>query len=246
MTTAAASSNIGTQIFQFSTAPVICVILAIIAISWFWRRHRNRNDEQPLLNIRPPTPIISERIDWDCIVSYGQFGCVWKANYLKNVVAIKIIQAHEKSTWITEKNIYELDLKHENILTYFGAEKRLSDSNLIQYCIITQYHAIGSLADYLSEHQLTLEGMFKLALTLTDGLAFLHKGAGKKPAIAHRDLKSRNVLVKDDLTCCLGDFGSACQLSSQSVINDLKAQVCFIIVFNRFKYLKNVVFVFCS
>lgn len=30
-----------------------------------------------------------------------------------------------------------------------------------------------------------------------------------KPALAHCDLKSKNILVKADLTCCIGDLGLA-------------------------------------
>ena len=29
-----------------------------------------------------------------------------------------------------------------------------------------------------------------------------------KPGIAHRDLKSKNILVKTNLTCCIADLGS--------------------------------------
>jgi len=28
-----------------------------------------------------------------------------------------------------------------------------------------------------------------------------------KPAIAHRDIKTKNILVKADLTCCIADLG---------------------------------------
>ena len=193
------------------------------------------NNDQPLLNIRPPTPVVTKEIDWDRVVSYGQFGCVWKADYEGNEVAIKIIQAHEKSTWNTEKTIYELGLNHENILKFFCAEKRLSDSNLSQYCIITQYHAKGSLADFLSSNTLDWNGMLKLALSLADGLAYLHNFTNTKPVIAHRDLKSRNVLVKDDLECCISDFGSASQLSNLTNRDEIKAQVScisFLFYFN--------------
>lgn len=30
-----------------------------------------------------------------------------------------------------------------------------------------------------------------------------------KPSIAHRDIKSRNILVKNDMTCALADLGLA-------------------------------------
>jgi serine/threonine protein kinase len=30
-----------------------------------------------------------------------------------------------------------------------------------------------------------------------------------KPAIAHRDIKSKNILVKKDGTCCIADLGLA-------------------------------------
>ena len=32
---------------------------------------------------------------------------------------------------------------------------------------------------------------------------------GAKPAVAHRDFKSKNVLLKSDLTACVADFGLA-------------------------------------
>ena len=30
-----------------------------------------------------------------------------------------------------------------------------------------------------------------------------------KPAIAHRDLKSKNILVKSNITCCIADLGES-------------------------------------
>jgi len=30
-----------------------------------------------------------------------------------------------------------------------------------------------------------------------------------KPGIAHRDIKSRNILIKNDWTCCIADLGMA-------------------------------------
>lgn len=54
--------------------------------------------------------------------------------------------------------------------------------------------------------------MLNMALSIATGLAHLHMdivGTRGKPAIAHRDLKSKNILVKTNLTCAIGDLGLA-------------------------------------
>ena len=54
--------------------------------------------------------------------------------------------------------------------------------------------------------------------TLIKGLAFLHEeyqpsgSKLSKPSIAHRDFKSKNVLIKKDMTACIADFGLAITL----------------------------------
>lgn len=43
---------------------------------------------------------------------------------------------------------------------------------------------------------------------IAKGLAHLHSDLGKS-CIAHRDINSRNILVRHDLTCCICDLGLA-------------------------------------
>jgi serine/threonine protein kinase len=65
-----------------------------------------------------------------------------------------------------------------------------------------------------------------MALSIANGLAHLHMeivGTQGKPAIAHRDLKSRNVLVKNDLTCAIADLGLAVRHDSGTDTVDLPA-----------------------
>jgi hypothetical protein len=55
-----------------------------------------------------------------------------------------------------------------------------------------------------------------MAASAASGLAHLHieiHGTSGKPAIAHRDIKTRNILVKSDLSCCIADFGLAVRYS---------------------------------
>lgn len=73
-----------------------------------------------------------------------------------------------------------------------------------QLWLITDYHRNGSLYDYLQGKALDVREMLILALSAASGMAHLHMeitGTMGKPAIAHRDLKSRNILVKSNGKC---------------------------------------------
>lgn len=85
-----------------------------------------------------------------------------------------------------------------------------SRNSSTQLWLITHYHEHGSLYDFLQRQTLEPQLALRLAVSAACGLAHLHVeifGTQGKPAIAHRDLKSRNVLVKSNLQCCLADLG---------------------------------------
>ena len=85
-----------------------------------------------------------------------------------------------------------------------------SRNSSTQLWLITHYHEHGSLYDFLQRQTLEPQLALKLAVSAACGLAHLHVeifGTQGKPAIAHRDLKSRNVLVKSNLQCCIADLG---------------------------------------
>ena len=54
--------------------------------------------------------------------------------------------------------------------------------------------------------------MIQFAQSICNGLHHLHtgfSGVQGKPSIAHRNLDSKNILVKTNNTCCIADFGLA-------------------------------------
>ena len=86
-------------------------------------------------------------------------------------------------------------------LTGFVAADNKDNGAWTQLWLITDYLERGSLYDYLQITTLDVEAMLKLGVSIASGLAHLHieiVGTQGKPAIAHRDLKSKNILVKRD------------------------------------------------
>uniref|UniRef100_A0A8C2UU01 receptor protein serine/threonine kinase n=1 Tax=Chinchilla lanigera TaxID=34839 RepID=A0A8C2UU01_CHILA len=91
-----------------------------------------------------------------------------------------------------------------------------------QLWLVSEYHEQGSLYDYLNRNVVTAAGMIKLALSIASGLAHLHMeivGTQGKPAIAHRDIKSKNILVKKCETCAIADLGLA--VKHDSILNTI-------------------------
>ena len=96
---------------------------------------------------------------------------------------------------------------------------------------MTDYLAYGSVHDYINDRELSWGQMLWVALGMARGLSYLHtelpRTASKypKPSIAHRDFKSRNVLLKSDLTPCISDLGLATILETGRGFGDAHLQV---------------------
>lgn len=102
---------------------------------------------------------------------------------------------------------------HPNILEFLSSEAKSRK----EFWLISSYHNNGSLSDYLKNNILSWKDFCKISESMASGLMFLHEESndGLKPSIAHRDFKSQNVILKDDLTACIADFGLALAFSSR-------------------------------
>ena len=206
---------------MYSIVPLFGFAFIIVVVFWMWRRHqRSYNSHEPLPTVDPavsttPSETALYPLQLIELRARGRFGSVWKAQLWENHVAVKIFPLQDKHSWTVEQEIYNLaHMKHDNILNFIAVEKRGDNLN-VELWLITEFHELGSLSDYLKGNTVTWSEMCKMAETMAQGLAYLHdeipagKGREAKPAIAHRDFKSKNVLIKSDLSACIADFGLA-------------------------------------
>ncbi|KAG7274796.1 hypothetical protein CRUP_010293 [Coryphaenoides rupestris] len=220
---------------MYSLVPIMGITAIVLFSFWMYRHHKlayppvlvPTQDPGPM----PPSPILGQKpLQLLEIKARGRFGCVWKAQLLNEHVAVKIFPIQDKQSWQNEYEIYTLSgMRHENLLHFLGAEKRGTNMD-IELWLITAYHEKGSLTDYLKANVVSWNKLCHIAQTLARGLAYLHEDIpglkdGHKPAIAHRDIKSKNILLKSNLTACLADFGLALRFESGKSVSDTHGQV---------------------
>ncbi|KAF4516935.1 hypothetical protein B566_EDAN008024 [Ephemera danica] len=161
---------------------------------------------------------IAKQIQMVNSVGKGRYGEVWLARWRGEKVAVKVFFTTEEASWFRETEIYQTVLmRHENILGFIAADIKGTGS-WTQMLLITDFHELGSLHDYLQEHALDPQATLTLALSAASGLAHLHAeifGVRGKPGIAHRDIKSKNILVKRNGECAIADFGLAVRYISE-------------------------------
>ncbi|KAI6214169.1 Receptor protein serine/threonine kinase [Aphelenchoides besseyi] len=159
------------------------------------------------------------------MVARGRYGEVRRALYRGTVVAVKMFYTTEEESWKNERDIYQTEmLNHENILQFVAADISSTADALTQMLLVTDYHPLGSLYDYLRQRgPLELGEGLNYAQSIVAGLEHMHYAllgneGRRKPEIAHRDLKSKNVIVKRPGVCCIADFGLAVRREDNKIL----------------------------
>ncbi|KAI4317174.1 hypothetical protein L6164_025068 [Bauhinia variegata] len=151
----------------------------------------------------------------DSLIGSGGFGDVYKAQ-LKDgsVVAIKklIHISGQGDREFTAEMETIGKIKHRNLVPLLGYCK-VGEERLLVY----EYMKYGSLEDVLHDPKkagikLNWAARRKIAIGAARGLAFLHHNC--IPHIIHRDMKSSNVLLDENLEARVSDFGMARLMSA--------------------------------
>jgi len=150
----------------------------------------------------------------------GGMGTVYLAKDLlsDNTVAVKHLKSEVATPELIERFRREgealRDLNHPNIVKLLDTVE--ADS---EYYLVLEYVSGGDLADLIRHGVPDYQRILRYALDLADALTRAHK-----LDIIHRDLKPANILIADDGTLRLTDFGIA-QLGSKERVTDTDAVV---------------------
>eukprot|EP00918_Siedleckia_nematoides_P017313 GHVU01037203.1.p1 GENE.GHVU01037203.1~~GHVU01037203.1.p1 ORF type:complete len:968 (+),score=169.62 GHVU01037203.1:22-2925(+) len=142
-------------------------------------------------------------------IGHGSFGAVYYAKHgaSKEVVAIKKMsfsgrQSTEKWQDIIKEVKFLTKLKHKNVIQYKGCYLK---ENLKEAWLVMEY-CLGSASDIIEVHKKPLgeDEICAICRDVLGGLVYLHSLAR-----IHRDVKAGNILLTENGTVKLADFGSA-------------------------------------
>jgi c-src tyrosine kinase len=144
-------------------------------------------------------------LDLKSMIGKGEFGEVWLGEYKGNKVAVKMLKdikiGQATQQFLAEASVMTT-LSHPNLVGLIGVS--LDDQPIY---LITEFMAKGSLEQYLRSRGravVTKQNQIDFARDVCKGMVYL-----ESKNFIHRDLASRNVLLAEDMTAKVSDFGLA-------------------------------------
>ena len=173
------------------------------------KRPRARSADESSKNLLAPRESIE---DWEIPageilmgqrIGSGSFGTVYKAHW-HGYVAVKTLKVKIPTT--TQLQAFKNEVavlrktRHVNILLFMGCVSKP------ELAIVTQWCEGSALYKHLHmfESKFELLTLIEIGRQTAQGMDYLHA-----KNIIHRDLKSNNIFLHDDLTVKIGDFGLA-------------------------------------
>uniref|UniRef100_A0A7N8X7M5 Tyrosine-protein kinase n=1 Tax=Mastacembelus armatus TaxID=205130 RepID=A0A7N8X7M5_9TELE len=144
-----------------------------------------------------------ESLRLDVKLGQGCFGEVWMGTWNGTTrVAIKTLKPGTMSpeAFLQEAQVMK-KLRHEKLVQLYAV---VSEEPIY---IVTEYMSQGSLLDFLKGEagkMLRLPQLVDMAAQIAAGMAYV-----ERMNYVHRDLRSANILVGDNLVCKVADFGLA-------------------------------------
>ncbi|KAK9947883.1 hypothetical protein M0R45_003481 [Rubus argutus] len=192
------------------------VALIVLILVWKLRRKRKSATEGETFK-KKGIPIASKKCqftydevveitkNFETEIGKGGFGAVYHG-YMKDGTQVAVKMLSPSSTqgpreFQTEAELL-MRIHHRNLASFIGY---CDDADNL--ALIYEYMANGNLKQYLSDKSssMTWKLRLRIAIDAAQGLEYLHHGC--KPPIVHRDVKTANILLSENLDAKIADFG---------------------------------------
>ncbi|KAF5453074.1 hypothetical protein F2P56_028013 [Juglans regia] len=196
------------------------IVLTLIVVAIFWgTKRRTKHDtmvdsesnKQNIMSLETLqrqftySELLRITNNFERILGRGGFGTVYHGYIDNTQVAVKMLSHSSVQGYQQFQSEVRLLMRvhHRNLTTLFGYCYEGTNMGLIY-----EYMANGDLGAHLSDWNaktLTWEDRLRIATDAAKGLEYLHCGC--KPPIVHRDVKTTNILLNENLQAKLADFG---------------------------------------
>ncbi|XP_052726717.1 LRR receptor-like serine/threonine-protein kinase IOS1 [Vigna angularis] len=210
-----------------SVGGVLILLVAVAAIFWTAKRRKvkaltvekDQSEKSPQYTDQDDSSLQSQKQiyaysdivkitnNFNTVVGKGGFGTVYLGYIEDTPVAVKMLSPSSVRGYQQFQTEVKLLMRvhHKNLTSLVGYCNEGTNKGFIY-----EYMANGNLQEHLSGKRskrnfFSWEKRLRIAVDAASGLEYLQNGC--KPPIFHRDIKSTNILLNENLQAKLSDFG---------------------------------------
>jgi serine/threonine protein kinase len=219
------SQSLRTKVIAGIAITVIALLVIILTLLYKKNKPKQASVILPSFGAKFPTVTykdLAEATDGfssSNLIGRGRYGSVYKANLhgQSNLVAVKVFDMGTRGanrSFIAECEALR-SLRHRNLVPILTACSSIDSGGNDFKALVYEFMPNGSLDSFLHPNEggthspcfLTLAQRLSIALDIANALEYLHFGS-QRP-IVHSDLKPSNILLGNDITAHISDFGLA-------------------------------------
>ncbi|CAI8618851.1 unnamed protein product [Vicia faba] len=220
-------------IFYIIIAIVLISVLCLTIGMLIYMKYTNLKVAATSGQLKPQTPMVSydglrlatDGFSQENLIGTGSFGSVYKG-YLSqenSTVAVKVLdtlRTGSLKSFFAECEAMK-NSRHRNLVKLITSCSSVDFRNNDFLALIYEYLSNGSLEDWIKERRkhdngddLNLMERLNIAIDVASALDYLHNDS--ETPIVHCDIKPSNILLNEDMTAKVGDFGLAKLLIQRS------------------------------